>query len=90
MITKQTITTEEFNSEGKLTRRIVEVSEFKENPFNSPLTMPGPIPGTPNDVPPIGTPQITWSNRTAPAIYHDDGITTAQSVTGGTTNGTAN
>lgn len=53
MLKKQTITTEEFNSTGDLTRRIVEENEYSED---TPLQMPYQVPRTPGDT----TPAKPW------------------------------
>ncbi len=53
MLKKQTITTEEFNSTGDLTRRIVEENEYSED---TPLQVPYQVPCTPGDT----TPAKPW------------------------------
>ena len=53
MIKKQTITTEEYNSTGDLTRRIVEENEFSED---TPLQVPYHVPCSPDDT----TPAKPW------------------------------
>lgn len=52
MLKKQTITTEEFNSTGDLTRRIVEENEYSEE---TPLQMLYQVPYTPGDTTPAKT-----------------------------------
>ena len=53
MLKKQTITTEEYNSTGNLTRRIVEENEFSED---TPLQVPYHVPCSPGDT----TPAKPW------------------------------
>lgn len=50
MLKKQTITTEEYNSTGDLTRRIVEENEYSED---TPLQVPYQAPRTPDGTTPV-------------------------------------
>lgn len=54
MLKKQTITTEEYNSTGDLTRRIVEENEFSEDtPLQVPYQIPYHVPCSPGDTTPV-------------------------------------
>ena len=71
MLKKQTITTEEYNSTGDLTRRIVEENEFSED---TPLQVPYHVPCSPGDT----TPGVPWwlnsycANTTADVPHSND------------------
>lgn len=85
MLKKQTITTEEFNSTGDLTRRIVEENESSEE---APLQMPYQVPYTPGDT----TPAKPWwqdvyYTGTKTDGPHSDGVAVTCGGTGEVQNG---